>query len=341
MIISIESWGIDLILKIQLALMPALDLPMRFISGLGEEVFYILVIPCLYWCVHKKVGLRLFFFLIFSTILNSMGKWILHMPRPYWIEPGINAKYIETGFGAPSGHSQNALGVWMYLAMLLHQFLKVRFFYYIAALLAVLISFSRLYLGVHFPHDLLSGWFLACLLLFLFWLLAEPISRHTDAGHNPQYTILSTLTLTSFLVIVLWAVMLSFMIRLPDIWQQNALWAHMALGKNIQIDPYSIKTLVSTLAMFVATGLALPLTARYANYDPTGPLLKRIGRYSLGIIIFFLLYIGLSKIFPAKESVHYFEFRFLRYFILGFWVILGAPFIFLKLGLAQAMPDQN
>lgn len=330
-----EQWGIALILKIQAAAMPALDLPMRALSGLGEETFYILIIPFLFWSVHRKVGLRLFYFLLLSVIVNSYFKWAWHLPRPYWIDTGIKAMYVETGFGAPSGHSQNALGVWMYLAWLFHYHMQDKRFYYVAGILAVLISFSRLYLGVHFPHDVLSGWLIASVLISVLVFLPDHISKWTEAGSNPARTIVSSLILVLCLGVLAWLVQAFFIFRIPGEWHMNAFAAHAAMGKEVEISPYGIKTVVSSLALLTGVGFALPLAANLGNFNPKGKWFYRIMRYTLGIVIFFVIYLGLSAIFPKVGHEWYYGFRALRYFILALWVIAIAPWLFIKTGLAE------
>lgn len=319
--------------------MPALDLPMRILSGMGEESFYIVVIPFLYWCIHRKVGFRLFLFLLVSVIINAIGKWSLHLPRPYWIDANIRAMYVETGFGAPSGHSQNALGVWTYLALLLHRFMGVHRFYYIAGILAILISFSRLYLGVHFPHDILSGWLIAALLIACFLYLQERTSNYTHTGSHLTRTLILFFSLTGTLTIIAWIVQQNPAFTIPALWQKNALKAHLAMGKNISISPYSIKTVVSSMALLIGSSVALPLSFRIGNFDPGGPWTKRILRYVLGLLIFFGLYIGLAKLFPKEHENYYYVFRALRYIVLSFWVLALAPWIFLKSGLANRRYD--
>ncbi len=165
---AVHTAGIKMILAIQGALMPALDHPMKFLSYMGEEPFYMAVIPFLFWCVHRGLGASLLAFLVVNSYINMVFKWVFQGPRPHWYDSNVKGLYLETGYGVPSGHSQNALGVWVYLAHLLKKLLNQTWFWYVAPALAILISFSRLYLGVHFPHDLVGGWTLAVIVLLVF-----------------------------------------------------------------------------------------------------------------------------------------------------------------------------
>lgn len=95
-------------------------------------------------------------------------KQIIQAPRPYWVDPSIFGYAIETGYGLPSGHalvSMVVLGwLWMRHPRSLSLTLGV-------STILILIGLSRIFLGVHYPSQILAGWLVGLVLLALFsWL---------------------------------------------------------------------------------------------------------------------------------------------------------------------------
>ena len=160
----ITSGSLDLIRALQ-GLGDWLTAPMLFFTFLGTEEFYMLILPLVFWCINRTLGIEMVTLLLASTGLNELAKSIFKLPRPYWMEPKL-AISTDTSFGLPSGHAQNAMVLWGYLATVLRSPWR-----WLSVLLIFLVSLSRLYLGVHFPGDLLVGWTLGLLVLGGFlWL---------------------------------------------------------------------------------------------------------------------------------------------------------------------------
>ncbi len=130
-----------------------LKTPMEIFSFFGNEYFFLILLPALYWCLEATIGLRVGLILLLSTSVNDALKMAFHGPRPYWLSPEVIRYASETSFGAPSGHAQIAIGVWGMLAASLRKWWG----WLIAILIILLIGISRLYLGVHFPHDVILG----------------------------------------------------------------------------------------------------------------------------------------------------------------------------------------
>ncbi|GIV64750.1 MAG: hypothetical protein KatS3mg046_010 [Bellilinea sp.] len=147
------------------------------ITFLGNEEFYLLIIPLLYWCVDAGLGLRIGVMLIFSNVFNSALKLAFHSPRPYWVDLDVRAFSSETSFGMPSGHAQNAASLWGLAAVKMRK----TWFRWLAVLLILLIGLSRMVLGVHFPSDVLVGWGVGGLLLTAYLQLEKPVTRWFNA----------------------------------------------------------------------------------------------------------------------------------------------------------------
>ncbi|MHB8946059.1 MAG: phosphatase PAP2 family protein [Bacillota bacterium] len=159
--------GLTVIQWLQHFSTPTLDSVFRAFSDLGSETFYITAVPIVYWCVNKKLGIRLAYVFLFSAWANSGLKEFFAAPRPPWTV--VRNLYPESaaGYGFPSGHAQSSSVFWSYLAIQS----RARVLSVIAGLLIVLVSLSRVYLGVHWPTDVLGGIALGLALSFTFsWI---------------------------------------------------------------------------------------------------------------------------------------------------------------------------
>jgi len=171
--------------------------PMRFFTFLGQAEFYLLVMPILYWCVDARLGLRV------ALILSL--KIAFHQPRPYWLTRRVHAFVSESNFGFPSGHAQNSVSLWGLLAAKMRR----RWAWAVAIVLAFCIGLSRLYLGVHFPTDVLVGWLVGALVLWAFLRWEEPVAQWLSRRAVGQQVLIA-------LVASLAVLALTLLIRLGD-----------------------------------------------------------------------------------------------------------------------------
>ena len=156
------TWEINLILKLQEA-GEWFEPVMAFFTWLGYPQAYMLIVAVIYWSVDRKLGLRMAVFLPLTASVNSLLKQGFHAPRPYWTDTRIQAIHADSGFGMPSGHAQSST-LWLLAA----SYLKNTWFWGIAILVCFMVGFSRAYLGVHFPVQIITGWLLGIVLIILF-----------------------------------------------------------------------------------------------------------------------------------------------------------------------------
>ena len=127
--------------------------------GTGVVVLMIVVIAALFLVLtqHKYSAILLLASTFGGLVLNAVLKLGFHRPRPSIIVHAVHT--ASSSF--PSGHAMSAAivyGTVAYLAARLHPSRWARWFMMFAALgLIVLISFSRMYLGVHYPSDVVAG----------------------------------------------------------------------------------------------------------------------------------------------------------------------------------------
>ncbi|MDR2899902.1 MAG: phosphatase PAP2 family protein [Treponema sp.] len=166
------QWGIDLIKVIQLIENPVLSAVLVFITTLGAGVFYMLALFFIIWCVDDRMGIRLAVLTLVSAWANSLLKVTCKQPRPYNLDPSVG-RALESSYGFPSGHAQSVLVFFMSLAT----WLKKPAVYIAAILITLVMSFTRLYLGVHFPTDIFGGWIAGLIVLGLYWIFADRIIK--------------------------------------------------------------------------------------------------------------------------------------------------------------------
>lgn len=124
------------------------------ITFLGEMTVVIAIIAFVYFIYDKKIGQRVVYISLFSMLVNNVIKLSVKASRPIG-EPGIESIRVETagGYSFPSGHSQNSATLLTWLALII----KKHWFKVLSIILILLIMFSRLYLGVHYPIDVIVG----------------------------------------------------------------------------------------------------------------------------------------------------------------------------------------
>lgn len=155
------SWEFSILYALQEIHNPILDKIMLFITSLGDDgIFWIAIgVICLFFKKYRKMGLQLLLSMLCTFILgNLILKNIFARPRPCDIDAAVTLLISRPhGHSFPSGHSINS----MVAAVAL--FLNNKKIGIPAIIVATLIGFSRLYLFVHFPTDVLGGFAIAIL----------------------------------------------------------------------------------------------------------------------------------------------------------------------------------
>ena len=291
---GIWEWGLEVIRAIQTIHGPVLDGIFRTITFMGEEDFFMILLPLMLWCVDFAFGARLAFFFLFSTVVNSVAKEAIGHPRPCDLDPEVKLVEYTGRCGLPSGHSQSAVVVWGTIA----SFARKWWAWAVAIALMVLIGFSRIYLGVHFPTDVFAGWTIGAILLAIYILLVPRIEA--------------------------WLEKLSLAVRLVLV---TAIPLVLALL-------HPTNDALAAMGVFLGAGVGIVLTDQWVHFDASGPLWQRVLRLLPGAIILLAIRVGLKAIFPDEGETLYAVLRFVRYAAVGLWAGVGAPWLFVKLRLA-------
>ena len=144
---------------------PVLDVLFQGITMLGEETLLIAALCLIYWCINKRAAIQMMMNFFVVGLVTQALKITFCVPRPWVRDPSLvpvaSAKEGASGFSFPSGHTASAVAMYGSAALLL----KKRWATCACVATALLVGFSRLYLGVHTPQDVLVSMVLSTLLL--------------------------------------------------------------------------------------------------------------------------------------------------------------------------------
>lgn len=275
-----------------------LDIIAELITMLGEQYLFVIVIAFLYFVYNKKLGTSLAYSLFLSATFNNAIKGIVQAQRPFELDLEIVPKRPETatGFSFPSGHSQNSSTFYTSLGLIF----KKKKLWVFFGIIIFLIALSRVYLGVHFPHDVVVGVALgistAVLGNFLF----------NKYGDNLKTTVI----LLSTTAIIFFPFLFIF-------YKSN----YEAMSK--------FRDFYTTYAMFLGFSVAIIIERYYVDFNCNTTLKRRIYRFIIALFLFGLLLLGLKAVFPANSIF----FDFIRYFLTALIPIGLFPLTFKKLNL--------
>ena len=145
---------------------PVLNEIMLLITRLGEETAFLVAALIVFWCVVKYKGYYVMTVCFIGTMANQFLKLACRVPRPWVLDENFTileqAKEAAAGYSFPSGHSQSAVGTFGSIAA----FTNKRWMKWICIIICVLVPYSRMYIGVHTPADVLVGAGMACVLVW-------------------------------------------------------------------------------------------------------------------------------------------------------------------------------
>lgn len=317
--------GIDWVIAVQ-SLGGWLVAPMQFFSFLGTQDFFFLVLPLVYWSVDSRLGLRVGFILLASVTVNYYAKLWFAGPRPYWVSNEVQALSSETSFGIPSGHAQNSVVVWGTLAAVRGDLWR-----WSAVAVIFLIGFSRIYLGMHFSHDVLAGWLIGCALLWAFLRYWDGVAAWLKTKRVMQQGLLAFAISMGMIALGFVSVQRLEGYSFPVEFHANALRSSDELP-----DPVSFENIFTSAGTFFGFAVGAAWIASKGGYQADGPAEKRAFRFVIGVIGVLILWRGLGFVFPQGEDFIAYFLRYIRYLLVGFWIIAGAPWLFFRIKLADA-----
>lgn len=283
------------------------------LTVMGEFLFPTLVMSVIYWCIDTSVGLLLFISNSLSLAMIQVLKMSACVYRPWILSdklspPQMALKTAES-YSFPSGHSIMAASLWGAIAYILRH--KV----WACVLLisfVILIGFSRCYLCVHTPQDVVIGLFAGILLIFC-------AVKLIDWCNKDKKRFLYIFGFGNFILFII------------------LFWV---LKKHYPIDYYDGKILVNPIKAVYISVIYIAWVAgmfngailckRFLNYDAQkGSIKAKIIRGLLGALTFSGLFYVIENYF--LHSVQDYKLAFMMMIFTGFYITLIYPYIIMKL----------
>ncbi len=279
---------------------PVFDGIFTIITMLGEKYFLLAIAVFIFWNVSKKKGFVICYIFMISMVLNNLIKLVFQVKRPFEVMKGIAGKRVHTATGSslPSGHTQSTATMFISLAIL-NQKIKV---YIFAILFSILVGISRLYLGVHWPLDVLAGLVLGIIIPHIFFTALNNIFDKKEKLNRFIYIVSSFLILSTVIVYFVNELLFNGTLYITDY---------------LKIAIFSIGASVGFI-----------LEEKIACFTTESTAIKKIIRFIIGFTFAVIILAGL-KIFFGDNLLS----TIIRYLLTGLWITFGFPYLGIKVKL--------
>ena len=268
------------------------DAFISLITHLGAETLFMLLSLVFFWCIDKYRGYYLLVTGFCGTVCVQILKMAFRIPRPWVLDQSFtiveSAREGATGYSFPSGHTQCATNLYGGIA----RSSRRRAVQIVGTVLVILIAFSRMYLGVHTPKDVLVSLAIGAAVVLLFYPLVERSRK--DA--RVMYALIAFCVLIS-----LGNLLFVELFRFPsDVDASNLTDAREVAWK--------------MLAAVVGICVVFPLDQKYIRFETKAiwwaQILKLVGGFAIIVLIKSLLKSPLNALFGAEVG------GFVRYFLM-------------------------
>ncbi|MFZ0544725.1 MAG: phosphatase PAP2 family protein [Candidatus Promineifilaceae bacterium] len=310
--------------------LPQLKSSMALISQLGSFNFYLIIIPLIYWSLNKQLGTHLLLLLTLSNTIGETLKQAFRDPRPFWYDPSVGLSE-ELTYGFPSNHSLVTPINFFVIANWIHK----RWVWTIAIILALLVMFSRVYLGVHDIPDVVLGFLIGMIILGCYGIWCRDfLKRFNNRILGQKLLVLLLLCLSLLIAFVAIRLIIGApVITNPD-WEQ-----YYQEGERAALDGAA-----ANIASLLGFGIGLLFESTHIRFESGGTAVKRTLRFLVGIGTTLIIFFGLRSLFPDTNEAPYIisiPLRAIRYFIASIWVSYYAPALFVRLNLADRQAESN
>lgn len=273
---------------------PFLNTLFECITALGEEALLIVLMAIIYFCYDKALARKIFFITAVSIGTNSIIKNFVRLPRPF---AGGKVSCVRpetaTGYSFPSGHTQT-FATW---SNTLAGHFKRAWWCILAIVLTLLVAFSRLYLGAHYPSDVIVGVGLGFLFAYAGGVLYEKIKNK------------NRLYVAAVLLFLPFAI-------------------YFALVPDTQYADF-----FKFYGLLVGFLFAVLFEERFVRLDCNTTVIKKVVRVLIATALSMLIKEALKKLFVCDNLQLSLLLDGVRYFALAFTILGLCPWIFKKIKL--------
>ncbi len=280
---------------------PLLDSFFLFITRFGEEIILLPLLCVVYWCFNKRQAIFLAFTFMFGLIVNHALKITFMIPRPWIRWPDLSivdgAAGSATGYSFPSGHTAGAVSAYGGMAVWYRKNKKI----WIAAIIMIaLVGLSRVYLGVHTLTDVMVSILIGA---FILWLAHLTLAWVEASPENEQKFV--------WIMVLLLIAAVAYTLFKP-----------YPVGTDDELKADGLKTIGALCGMLIGWRWE----KRSIRFNPVQSFLPALIVVLVGLAGIFAIRLGLKSI--LNQTLGILIGNFLRYFLIGFWIIGLYPFLF-------------
>jgi undecaprenyl-diphosphatase len=234
-------------------------------------------------------------------VLNNILKIAFHAPRPFEKLDYISGKRVETatGYAFPSGHTQTSTTFFITLA----QIIRKKWFTIVSIVIILLIGITRVYLGVHWPIDVLGGIIFGVIISFVFCTIIDNYYDDYVKLRRIFFRIQSSIVVAAAVLFVFDLIYLKGSMKIDDFFKIAGISTGAIYG-------------------FFAEERWVDFSAEDAG------VFMKILRYVIGLVFTVAIMAGLKLVLPE----HYLA-DFLRYGLVGLWITFLWPAVGVKVKL--------
>ena len=273
-------------------------------------ITYLVLVPAfIYWCLNKRKGLFIVAALNITLALNVLIKLTACVYRPWIRDPHIvpagDSIKTATGYSFPSGHT--AIGTTIYGGVAVSYWYKIKWLIWLCLFGILLTGFSRNYLGVHTPQDVIVGLFVGVFSLWLTWKTLTYVERHPEQENK--------LLLGGIVFVVLALIYVTYKSYPVDY-----------MDGKLLVDPQRmVNNGYSNMGGLLAFCIARFIEKRWIKFSSTGLTVKGIVFCLIGLVPLIWMIKSLSGIMVGWIGPH--AGRLISQGIWVFYIVAFYPFI--------------
>ena len=298
------EWEVNLIEWLQKTVGDLNDVFISALGFLGGEMGLLLLVLIILFCWRKESGKRLALIIAAVNSWLPMIKSVVLRPRPYMEHPdrvrgvadvGNNAPLNDVaahGYSFPSMHSASAMALFVSLA----NEVKKKWMWILASVIIFLVGLSRSVTGMHYPTDVLAGWTLGLICVWICMRLEKKVKSEWTRHLILLATVLPGLfyvrtddyfTALGLMIGIIFAI--HFEERFVNFSDTRNLWAKILRV----IGAFAIYLVMNTL-------LKMPFSAEFLTSGTLGAFLIRTARYAIIVFVMIGVY---PMVFPLFEKI--------------------------------------